>query len=42
MGKPKEILMQFIEAFNDADVYKISSLYDENAVNHQVANEPVF
>ena len=41
MGKPKEILLQFIEAFNDADVDKISNLYDENAVNHQVANEPV-
>ena len=41
MGKPKEILMQFVDAFNNADVDKISSLYDENAVNHQVANEPV-
>ena len=41
MGKPKEILMQFIEAFNNADAEKISDLYDENAVNHQVANEPV-
>ena len=41
MGNPKETLMQFIEAFNNADVDKISSLYDENAVNHQVANEPV-
>ena len=41
MGKPKEILMQFVEAFNNADVDKIASLYDENAVNHQVANEPV-
>ena len=41
MGSPKETLMQFIEAFNNADVDKISSLYDEKAVNHQVANEPV-
>lgn len=39
--KPKKILLQWIEAFNNADFEKISSLYDENAVNHQVANEPV-
>ena len=41
MKKPKDILLQFVDAFNDADVDKISNLYDENAVNHQVANEPV-
>ena len=39
--KPKDILLQFVEAFNNADVDKISNLYAENAVNHQVANEPV-
>ena len=41
MRRPKDVLMQFVDAFNHADVDKISSLYDENAVNHQVANEPV-
>jgi len=41
MGKPKEILMQWIDAFNNADIDKLSDLYEENAVNHQVANEPV-
>ena len=41
MGKPKDILMQWLDAFNSADIDKLSSLYDENAVNHQVANEPV-
>ena len=39
--KPKDILLQFIEAFNNADTNALSELYDENAVNHQVANEPV-
>ena len=39
--KPKDILLQFVDAFNRADVNKISSLYAENAINHQVANEPV-
>lgn len=38
---PKEVLLQFIDAFNKADAEKISALYAENAVNHQVANEPV-
>lgn len=38
---PKEIVKQWVEAFNNTDVEAIISLYDENAVNHQVANEPV-
>jgi Ketosteroid isomerase homolog len=38
---PKEVLQKWINAFNDADVETISSLYDDNATNHQVANEPV-
>ena len=39
--KPKEILLQFVDAFNNADAHRISNLYAENAINHQVANEPV-
>ena len=38
---PKEILEQWLEAFNSADVEKLSELYALDAVNHQVANEPV-
>lgn len=38
---PKEILCQWVDAFNNADVEIISELYDDNAINHQVANEPV-
>ena len=41
MGEPKDILTQWLNAFNSADIEKLSNLYDENAVNHQVANEPV-
>ena len=41
MNKPKDILLQFVDAFNNADVDKITNLYDKNAVNHQVANTPV-
>lgn len=39
--RPKEILHQFINAFNEADTELLGELYDDNAVNHQVANEPV-
>lgn len=39
--KPKDILLQWIEAFNNADIDKITSLYTDDATNHQVANEPV-
>lgn len=39
--KPKEILIQWIDAFNKADSEKLIQLYDLNAINHQVANEPV-
>lgn len=39
--RPKEIVRQWVEAFNRADLDAIIRLYDEDAVNHQVANEPV-
>jgi len=37
----KDILLQWIDAFNRADAETIAALYSEDAVNHQVANEPV-
>jgi limonene-1,2-epoxide hydrolase len=39
--KPKDVLMKWIEAFNNADVETIADLYDDDAINHQVANAPV-
>jgi limonene-1,2-epoxide hydrolase len=39
--KPKDVLVKWIEAFNNADVETIADFYDDNAVNHQVANAPV-
>jgi len=39
--KPKEILGKWIEAFNNADHDLLASLYAEDAINHQVANEPI-
>ncbi len=39
--KPKEIVTKFVELFNAYDATGLAELYHENAVNHQVANEPV-
>ena len=41
MLSPKEVVNKWVDAFNASDVDMISSLYDNNATNHQVANEPV-
>lgn len=38
---PRQVLERWIEAFNKADAESISDLYSNNAINHQVANEPV-
>lgn len=38
---PKEVLGKWIDCFNAADAAGIAELYADNAVNHQVANEPV-
>ena len=38
--KPKELVKQWIELFNKRDI-AIAELYHDDAVNHQVANEPI-
>ena len=38
---PREVLEKWIVAFNKADAAMIAELYADNAINHQVANEPV-
>ncbi|OCA75636.1 nuclear transport factor 2 family protein [Chryseobacterium arthrosphaerae] len=38
---PKEVLKEWIDNFNAADAAGIAELYAEDAVNHQVSNEPV-
>jgi hypothetical protein len=37
----KAILLQWIDAFNRADVEALAALYTGDAINHQVANDPV-
>lgn len=38
---PKELILKWVEIFNDNNALDISELYHDNAINHQVANEPV-
>lgn len=38
---PRQLVQKWIELFNDGDADGIAELYHENAVNHQVANDPV-
>ncbi len=38
---PKEVLNRWIEAFNKADAKLLAEMYHDDAVNHQVANDPV-
>jgi limonene-1,2-epoxide hydrolase len=41
MGTPKELVRNWVEAFNRADVDALAELYEENATNHQVVQDPV-
>ena len=38
---PKEVLQKFVEAFNNADVEALADLYSQDAINHQVSEQPV-
>jgi len=39
---PKQVLEKWLKAFNQADTEAISNLYADNAINHQVTNEPIY
>jgi limonene-1,2-epoxide hydrolase len=39
--EPSELVRAWVEAFNRADLETLASMYEEDAVNHQVALEPV-
>ena len=39
--QPKMLVTAWVKAFNEGDADKIATFYADNAVNHQVANEPV-
>jgi hypothetical protein len=39
--EPKEIIKLWVDAFNQANPSLLADFYAEEAVNHQVANEPI-
>lgn len=39
--EPKEIIAKWVQAFNNKDVEALADFYHDDAINHQVANEPV-
>lgn len=39
--KPRELVEEWIRLFNQGSAHALSELYHKNAINHQVANEPV-
>ena len=39
--RPKDVVTAWVEAFNRADADALAALYHDDAVNHQVAQEPV-
>src|SRR5690349_23687982 len=38
---PKELIANWVEAFNHADADALAAMYAEDATNHQVAESPV-
>lgn len=38
---PRTLVEKWVEAFNRADAEALAAFYADDAVNHQVANEPV-
>ena len=39
--KPKELVLKWVDTFNKGDAESLAEFYADDAVNHQVANEPV-
>lgn len=38
---PKQIIKHWVEVFNTADAEALAQFYHDDAINHQVANDPV-
>ena len=38
---PKQVLENWLDKFNNADAAGISELYSDEAINHQVADDPI-
>jgi hypothetical protein len=40
-ASPKQTIAQWVEAFNAGDIERLTSMYAEDAVNHQIVQQPV-
>jgi len=38
---PKQLVAYWVHVFNKADANALADLYHDDAINHQVANQPV-
>lgn len=38
---PKELVLKWVDIFNDGNAEKIADLYHDDATNHQVTNDPI-
>jgi hypothetical protein len=38
---PKEIVLKWVDMFNEGNAEKLAELYHDDATNHQVTNDPV-
>lgn len=38
---PKQLVQEWVRRFNDGDADAMAALYAEDAINHQVAEQPV-
>ena len=39
--KPKQLIKTWVKLFNESNAKELAELYHEDAINHQVANEPI-
>ena len=39
--KNKELIQNWVKLFNDGNAEVIAEMYSDDAINHQVANEPI-
>ncbi|MEQ8337096.1 MAG: nuclear transport factor 2 family protein [Cyclobacteriaceae bacterium] len=40
--KPTQLIQQWVQLFNKADADGLAALYHDDAINHQVANDPIY
>ncbi|MEQ8878328.1 MAG: nuclear transport factor 2 family protein [Cyclobacteriaceae bacterium] len=40
--KPTQLIQQWVQLFNKADADGLAALYHDDAINHKVANDPIY